>query len=265
LKEKRAMTPKNLQRPDEDRAIADVWERHAGWWQREFTHGADVEYVEQILPLAAEHLAGAARVLDLGCGEGQVARLAVASGAERVVGLDPAAAQLAEAVRRGGGVAYARGTGGALPFGSAAFDAVVVCLVLEHVVELDSTFDEIARVLRPGGRLVLFLNHPLFQTPGSGWIDDRVLDPPEQYWRVGPYLDEDESLEEVEAGVRLPFVHRPLSRYVNGLADRGLLVTHMEEPAPPPGFVALAPEYAGAATIPRLLLLRAEGRGTENT
>jgi hypothetical protein len=39
----------------------------------------------------------------------------------------------------------------------------------------------------------------------------------------------------------------------------------MEEPAPPPGFIALAPEYAGTATIPRLLLLRAEGRGSEGT
>jgi hypothetical protein len=39
----------------------------------------------------------------------------------------------------------------------------------------------------------------------------------------------------------------------------------MEEPAPPPGFVALAPEYAGAATIPRLLLLRAERSGPEGT
>jgi SAM-dependent methyltransferase len=258
LREKRAMTPEDLQSPEE--GIAEVWERHAAWWQREFTDGADIEYVEQILPLAADQLAGADRVLDLGCGEGQVARLAVAGGADGVVGLDPAAAQLAEAVRRGGGVAYARGVGAALPFGSGAFDAVVVCLVLEHVGDLDVTLDEIARVLCPGGRLVLFLNHPLFQTPGSGWIDDRVLDPPEQYWRVGPYLQEDVSLEEVEVGVQLPFVHRPLSRYVNGLADRGLLVTHMAEPPPPPGFVAQAPEYAGAATIPRLLLLRAEGR-----
>jgi SAM-dependent methyltransferase len=257
LKEKRAMTPGNLQRLRE--VATEVWERHAAWWQREFTDGADVEYVEQILPLAAEHLAGAERVLDLGCGEGQIARLAVCGGARRrVVGVDPAVAQLAEAARRGGGVAYARALGGALPFPSAAFDAVVVCLVLEHVVDLDATFDEIARVLGPAGRLVLFLNHPLFQTPGSGWIDDRVLDPPEQYWRVGPYLPEDVSMEEVEAGVRLPFVHRPLARYVNGLGDRGLLVTHMDEPAPPPGFITQAPEYAGAATIPRLLLLRAE-------
>jgi excinuclease ABC subunit C len=52
----------------------------------------------------------------------------------------------------------------------------------------------------PGGRFLFFLNHPLLQTPNSGWIDDQVLDPPEQYWRIGPYLVEDETIEEVEKG-----------------------------------------------------------------
>ncbi len=60
--------------PDED-----LWERNAGWWQEGFTEGADEEYTEQILPMAVSHLAGAQRVLDVGCGEGQVARLAVAA------------------------------------------------------------------------------------------------------------------------------------------------------------------------------------------
>jgi hypothetical protein len=54
------------------------------------------------------------------------------------------------------------------------------------------------------------------------------------------------------------FVHRPLSRYVNALAANGLLLTEMIEPAPPPGFLALATEYADAATVPRLLYLRTE-------
>jgi hypothetical protein len=102
------------------------------------------------------------------------------------------------------------------------------------------------------------LNHPLMQTPGSGWIDDQVLDPPEQYWRIGPYLVEDLSMEEVEKDVFIPFIHRPLSRYVNAMAQAGLFVVHMAEPAPPPGFLARAEEYVEAATIPRLLLLRAE-------
>ena len=113
-------------------------------------------------------------------------------------------------------------------------------------------------MLRPGGRFVFFLNHPLLQTPNSGWIDDQTLDPPEQYWRIGPYLVEDETVEEVELGVFIPFIHRPLSRYVNAMAANGLVLGHMDEPAPPPGFLARAEEYAEAASIPRLLLLVAE-------
>ena len=58
----------------------------------------------------------------------------------------------------------------------------------------------------------------------------------------------------------IPFIHRPLSRYVNALADVGLTVQRMEEPAPPPGFLARAAEYEAAATIPRLLFLRCEKR-----
>jgi len=50
--------------------------------------------------------------------------------------------------------------------------------------------------------------------------------------------------------VRIPFVHRPLSRYVNALAANGLLVTRMESRRLPPGFLARAQEYQAAATIP---------------
>ena len=82
--------------------------------------------------------------------------------------------------------------------------------------------DEVARVVRPGGRFVIFVNHPLFQTPGSGWVDDPVLDPPEQYWRIGPYLPEAETVEEVEKGVHIRFLHRQLARYVNALGVQDL-------------------------------------------
>lgn len=240
----------------------DLWETHAGWWQEGFTDGADPEYTEQILPLAAQHLAGAQRVLDVGCGEGQVARLALPGGATFVVGVDPTWAQVAEAARRGEGPVYGRAEAGALPFAGERFDAVVACLVFEHIRDVDAAIAEVARVLAPGGRFLFFLNHPLLQTPNSGWIDDQVLDPPEQYWRIGPYLVEDETVEEVERGVFIPFIHRPLSRYVNALADVGLRLRRMEEPAPPPGFLARAAEYVAAASIPRLLLLRCEKGST---
>jgi SAM-dependent methyltransferase len=234
----------------------DLWETHADWWIDGFTAGADPEYEEQILPLAATELQGARRVLDVGCGDGQVSRLAASLGADLVIGVDPTWNQVSVAHQRGGGASFARAGAGWLPFGDGTFDAVVACLVFEHIRDVDEAIAEVARVLRPGGRFCFFLNHPLLQTPNSGWIDDQVLDPPEQYWRIGPYLIEDETIEEVEKDVFIPFIHRPLSRYINALAANGLLLQRMEEPAPPAGFLAKAEEYEAAATIPRLLYLR---------
>ncbi len=233
---------------------AGDWEAHAGWWVEHFTEGADPEYVEQILPLAAEELAGARRVLDVGCGEGQIARLAARSGAQ-VAGVDPTWGQLRVAAERAGGPGYVMGHAAALPVAGASVDAVVACLVLEHVDELDAAMSEVARVLAPGGRFCLFLNHPLLQAPGSGWIDDHTVVPPEQYWRLGPYLVETESMEAVEQGVWIRFLHRPLSRYLNAAADHGLVLERMLEPAPPDGFLARAGGDA-LRPYPRLLYLR---------
>jgi SAM-dependent methyltransferase len=233
------------------------WESCAKWWQDGFTEGADPEYEEQILPLIASGLEGATRVLDVGCGEGQVGRLAARTpGIERVAGVDPTWAQIQVAVERGGGVGYGLADAAALPFGSGTFDAVVACLVFEHITAMDEAVAEVGRVLQPGGRFLFLLNHPLLQTPDSGWIDDTILE--EQYWRIGPYLVEDNSLQEVDKDVWISFIHRPLSRYVNAMSAAGLYVTRMDEPAPPPGFLKLAAEYRDAATIPRLLSLRAE-------
>ena len=234
-----------------------VWDEHADWWQREFTDGVDPEYVEQIIPLALEQVEGLDRVLDLGTGEGQLARAIVERQAGFVVGLDPTRSQIQVAQQRGGRVHYGLAGSDALPVADASFDAVVVCLVFEHVDALDASLTEVARVLRPGGRFVFFLNHPLLQTPDSGMIVDHMIEPPETYWRIGPYLPEAVTVEEVQKDVRVRFVHRPLSRYVNGLIDAGLQLECMLEPAPPPGFIAKAGEYEHdvVRTTPRLLTL----------
>jgi SAM-dependent methyltransferase len=127
--------------------------------------------------------------------------------------------------------------------------------VIEHLDPFEPAIREMARILEPGGVCLLLLNHPLLQTPGSGWIDDHILG--EQYWRVGPYLQPDSTIEEVAPGVRLPFMHRPLSRYVHVMGEEGLLIEDMDEPPPPPGFIAEAWEYGEALSIPRLMLIRA--------
>jgi SAM-dependent methyltransferase len=220
-----------------------LWEQHAGWWQREYSAGADLEYEEQILPLVTMAL-----------GEWQVARHLARLGVE-VVGLDPTAAQIVTARDRAGGPRYARARADALPCGSAVFDAVLVCLALEHVDDFAIAIGEAARVLERGGRFVLVLSHPLLQAPGSGWIDDRITG--ERYWRIGEYLRDDTVVDEVAPGVAFRFIHRPLGRYINAMSGAGLLIEEMQEPSPPPRLVADVWGYAEAAAIPRILVVRA--------
>jgi len=242
--------------------LTSDWDELAPWWRETFTHGADLEYEHQILPLAADHLAGRRRLLDLGTGEGQLARrLMVATDArvpEIVVGLDSSAAQLANAQAEGGGPQWVRGIGESLPFADRSFDAVVCCLVIEHASDPDALMAEVARVLGNGGRFLLLINHPIVQGPGSGLIDDTVLG--ERYWRIGPYLPETVNLEQVDKGVKVTFAHRPLSRYLNPLADLGLFLTRMEEPAPPFEFLCGSIDMEFERAMPRLCLMIFERR-----
>ena len=242
-------------------ATSNEWDGHAQWWQREFTNGVDPEYTEQIIPIVLEHLEGRDQVLDIGAGEGQIARALTQAGTA-VVGLDPTMQQVLTARERAGGPVYAVSRSDHLPVPSACFDGAVACLVFEHIDALDESFAEVARILRPGGRFVLIVNHPLLQTPNSGLIVDHMIDPPETYWRIGAYLQETATIEEINKGVHVRFVHRPLSRYLNGMIAVGLDLVAMLEPAPPPGFLVRAPEHEAdvAVNTPRLLALIGDRR-----
>lgn len=231
-----------------------LWETHAAWWQRAFTDGVDGEYEEQILPLVEHHLHGATRVLDVGCGEGQVSRRIAGLGAD-VVGLDPTASQIRTAHQRGGSALYIRARAEYLPCVEGAFDAAVVCLALEHIDPFEPAIHEIARVLAPGGRFLLLLVHPLLQSPGSGWVED--LNSGDQFWKIGPYLPDNVAIDEVAPGVSLEFAHRSLSRYVHAMGEVGLLVKDMVEPSPPSEVLNETARFLGAPTIPRLMLLGA--------
>ncbi len=238
-------------------ANLELWESHAKWWQDNFSEGADPEYEEQILPIVSNWAKGHRSVLEVGTGEGQVLRRILTttpSSVEIAVGVDPSQAQVEVAKVRSESMEVLRASAPRLPFASGSFDLVVACLVFEHILEVEEAISEVARVLKMSGTFILLLNHPLLQTPGSGWIDDHIL--MEQYWRIGEYLKEDVSIEEVQKDIFIPFVHRPLSRYINLLVQNGLYVEEMLEPSPPEGFLAKAWEYEEAASIPRLLAMR---------
>jgi demethylmenaquinone methyltransferase / 2-methoxy-6-polyprenyl-1,4-benzoquinol methylase len=109
--------------------------------------------------------------LDVGCGTGIAAehaqRLVGPSG--MVIGIDPSAGMLAEAVKRN--VAnVVQGVGERLPFANNTFDFVCMSFALRHVADLLTTFKEYNRVLKPGGTVLL-----LEMTPPTGTIAFSLL------------------------------------------------------------------------------------------
>ncbi len=104
------------------------------------------------------------RVLDVGCGSGVVTRdIARRVGsAGRAVGVDPSphfltvARELADAAGLGGRVEFREGNALSLPFPDGAFDVAVAVTVLSHTPGGESAVPEMARVVRPGGRVGVF-------------------------------------------------------------------------------------------------------------
>ncbi len=105
------------------------------------------------------------RVLDVACGTGVVAREAAGRGAA-VTGLDCNPGMLAVATRLAPAVDWREGTAEALPFDDATFDAVTCQFGLMFFADRVKALAEMARVTRPGGRLVVATWGALESTPG---------------------------------------------------------------------------------------------------
>jgi SAM-dependent methyltransferase len=95
-------------------------------------------------------------ILEVGCGEGELAERMTAELAAEVVAIDQSERMVELARARG--VDARIGDVQQLPFGNGAFDVVVAAWMLYHVPDRDRALAELARVLRPGGRLVAVTN-----------------------------------------------------------------------------------------------------------
>jgi len=124
---------------------------------------------ERRLELVRRHLSlDGRRVLDAGCGVGMYV-VAFARYAQSVYGVDLDPEKVALAARQGLDVQVASVE--ALPFAGASFDAVLSHEVMEHVGDDHAALAEAVRVLKPGGRLAVFVPNRLyfFETHGCFW------------------------------------------------------------------------------------------------
>ena len=116
-------------------------------------------------------------VLDAGCGSGRYLRELGARGA-RAIGMDLSRAMLARA--RETTTRITRADLRALPFDAMSIDLVVCGLALGDLAELELALTEIARVLRPGGRVIYSVVHPAGEA--AGW--SRTFESGGKQWAI---------------------------------------------------------------------------------
>ena len=110
-------------------------------------------------------------ILDLGCGDGLIAQILFESEPPIEVGFDPWLEQVRKAPATGVYGAVQQAQGAAMPYASATFGTVFSNSVVEHIPDLDPVLTEAARVLRPGGRLILTVPSDAFRRLLAGYRD----------------------------------------------------------------------------------------------
>jgi len=222
----------------EKRPARAEWDSISSWYDKlvgedgsEFHREIVIPGAIQLLnPLKSEH------ILDVGCGQGVFCRILSKKGIQST-GVDISENLILEAKKKSGYRAdledYRTGNAADMNFlKSASFDAAVSILALQDMEDLNSTAGEISRCLKSGGRLVWVIMHPCFRIPRQshwGYDEAKKL----QFRRIDRYLSPLSIPIQTRPGANPDITtssrHRPLSGYVNALAENGLCIQKMEE------------------------------------
>lgn len=184
------------------------------------------------------------KILDVGCGSGPLLEALRDRGAV-VTGLDNSTGMLEMARRRLGAGADLRvaDLSSPLPFPGGEFDDVVACLVLHYLEDWAGPLAELRRVLKPGGRLLVAVDHP-FVT---------VLSHLEAGLEAS-YFGVSRRTEEWTIGDQtalMNFWHRPLHAMAEAFTAAGFRISVISEPEPDPAARDLFPDDIAAK--PRFL------------
>jgi SAM-dependent methyltransferase len=173
------------------------------------------------------------RVLEIGCGSAPCARWLKTAGAQPVA-FDLSAGMLARAAElnrtTGVGVPLVQADAGALPFADGSMDLACSAFGgLPFVADVEAVLREVARVLRPGGRFVASVNHPMrWPFPDSPNPEDlRVTS---SYFDRRPYVETDDTGNSVYVEH-----HRTVGDWVRAVVRAGLVIEDLLEPEWTPG------------------------------
>ena len=207
----------------------NFWDEISDWWVKYIEDSDLAEYVDIIFPVARTFFAEKRRILDIGTGTGLIAQhLKKVTPAATVIGSDISSKQLRYAKEISADLHFVQHNIEKVPFRNEVFDGVVCSMVLEHVQSLHAAVGEIARILRKNGFLLLVMNHPVFQSPGSGPIKASPHEM-QSHWGIADYLIESSQIEEVDTNIYIQYEHRTLATYLNAISNQDLMIENVIE------------------------------------
>lgn len=194
------------------------------------------------------------KVLDLGCGEGRYSRVLQDRGAV-VTGIDPVPQFIDHARSLDPQSTYVEGQAEKLPFDDNSFDLVLSYLSIVDIVDLQAASQEIARVVRDHGELIIVTISNVASTT-SNWVKDE--DGNNLFRKVDRYM-EHFSMDLEWRDIRIRNYHRPISYILGLFLDQGFVLTQFLEPLPDPS----DPNYEDEFRVPtfQVYCLRANGQG----
>ncbi len=215
-----------------------TWGSVADWYDELLEEGGGTYQKEVILPNLLRLVNPSVRddILDIACGQGFFSRAFSEKGA-KVEGVD-ISPELIEFARKNSNshVAYEVSKSDNMKsVTNNSFNKAVIVLAIQNIENIQGTFAEAFRVLRPGGSLYLVLNHPAFRVPGSSdWSWDEKNN--KQFRRIDSYISEKtlkidmnpSEKNEDKKNYTISF-HRPLQIYFKALGKAGFAVTRLEE------------------------------------
>lgn len=185
-------------------------------------------------------------VVDVGCGEGRFCRMLAERGG-RTVGVDPTGPLLREARARHREGTYVEAGAERLPFRDEAFDLAISYLMLIDVADFRAAIREMARILRPGGRLAVANLNPFATTRSPAWYrnerGEKLHVAVEDYFTERPVRQE-------WAKISILNWHRPMEAYMAAFLEAGLLLRAFREPRPAPEDVARHPNMRDEYLVP---------------
>jgi ubiquinone/menaquinone biosynthesis C-methylase UbiE len=189
------------------------------------------------------------RALELGCGEGRVARDLAARG-HHVVGADAARTLVRHARDADAAGSYVVADAAAVPCASAAFDLVVAYNSLQVVADMAGTLHEAGRLLRPGGHVCLTVSHPAMDLGRFVNTDSGIV------FTVRPSYFEsrrvDDTIELDGLAVACHGWTHTLEDYMAAFESAGLVVEALREPKP----TAPSANFEPWQTVPLFLMAR---------